>query len=81
MPSVNSKICGCQHREEKIILSVILVHTQKAKKVLGYQVAKHFLRFFCVSRQNTESGISGPRKFLATFKSVSPKYAFRFYVQ
>ena len=54
-----------------------MVHTQKAKKVLGYQVAKHFLRFLCMSRQSTESGISGRRKFLATFKGVSPKYTFR----
>ena len=60
------------------LISVILVCTQKAKKVLGYQVAKYFLRFLSVSRQNTESGISGQRKFLATFKSVSPKYALSF---
>ena len=47
--------------------------SEEAEKVLGYQVAKHFLCFLwkCLAIispcQNAESGISGPRKRLATF--------------
>ena len=75
------KKCLTTGREELSWLSVCAPKwhfmTSLAKNMLGYQVAKHFLCFLCVSRQNTESGISGRRKFLATFKSVSPKYTFR----
>ena len=35
------------------IFRVLTRHTQKAKKVLGYLVAKHFSGFLCVYQNNT----------------------------